>query len=141
MRSQPNPYSAEDIWNAYGALQQSGMFPYVNITNSLGAVSWVLSCNSSMKSGDISFASALVEPFHRMERAWLSGWIQKYFFYLRMIGGWLRDKRAMKGKGVSRENLLDILVIIECCMHQHDLRLFDILEKANPGYLINRIVN
>ena len=63
-----NPYSPKEIWNAYGTLPKSGLFPYLSITNSPNAVKFTVDNSSQLVTKNISIASSLIEPFHWLER-------------------------------------------------------------------------
>ena len=67
-----NPYTSEEIWNAYGALPQSGVFPNLSITNSPEAVKFVLNNCSNLSAKNISIAGSLVEPLHWLDSAYSS---------------------------------------------------------------------
>lgn len=126
----PLDIPASEIWKAYGAKSDSGIFPYYSVTNTENAVKWIVSSKSLRHKG-INFSSSLIEHFHFLERAIRASLFSKILFTIKNYFNYLFNRFQPENAAIEVENIPDVIVLIEYCSQIHDLNIFETLLRNN----------
>jgi hypothetical protein len=139
IKSQPVPYSPNEIYKAWSVPPDSGVFSEVGATRLPFQVSWIVEKHQKCDYDGINFASALLDSLRSMEQSAKAGRLYKIISLFNYCGRILFAKASRFLIRLKRpsEKQVDILVVIEYCNNKHDLLHFDMLEKANPGLCLD----